>query len=131
MAKLSLKLNFECNLYAASPKDNKAIKSGDERKLASLILKYWPNGDKNFAYDIYIDPEDFKKETDVGAEISDSSKVWAKGVANIFKPKAEMLEDLSDDKNPIFVLSHVMFSPFLELYPNKDKSPLSISCEVN
>ena len=131
MAILYLTLNFECNLFATSAEGRKQLKSKEEKTLDSFILRYRGSGEASQAdYEIYIDSTDFLKGSDFGLSISAASKTWAKGVAKI-KPKADLYEYLELDKKPRFSISHVAISPYLELYPNKKKKLVDISCVVS
>tara|TARA_Y100001936_G_C15724017_1_gene482508 strand:+ start:14 stop:484 length:471 start_codon:yes stop_codon:yes gene_type:complete len=131
MAILYFKLNFECNLFATSAEDRKELKSKEEKTLDSFILRYRGSGEASQAdYDIYIDSNNFLKGSDFGLSISPTSKTWAKGVVKI-KPKADLYEYLALDKKPRFYISHVTISPYLELYPDKKKKLVDISCVMS
>mgnify|MGYP001328196179 FL=1 len=126
MPNLFFKIDIDAEVFKD---DGKKIKESIET-ISTIVLNYKGFTDVEHNYDILIDKEEFVKDSEI--TISDKSpyNVKIKGIAKV-KAKADLYQNILEDKNPKISLFQIHAEPFNILEIKVAEKSKKMECTVS
>ncbi len=124
------------NLYFKIDIDTEVFIEGGKKmkqpieSISNIVIKYTGFTDAPNNYDIYIDKEEFIGDSECKISGKPPYNVRIRGIAKI-KAKADLHQNILEDKKPKIVLYQVNVSPFEILETKKSKKPKKMECKVS